>query len=93
VCESFESALKIANTFKEKEIFVIGGGKLYNQVMNDYEPNRIYVTWVGYDSDGLIEGDTYFPEFDRGEYNMIDEYSIKEDKYQLTFTTYEKKWK
>lgn len=93
VCESFESALKIANTFKEKEIFVIGGGKLYNQVMKDYEPNRIYVTWVGYDSDGLIEGDTYFPEFDRGEYNMIDEYSIKEDKYQLTFTTYEKKWK
>jgi len=90
VCESFESALKIANTFKEKEIFVIGGGKLYEQVMNDYEPNRLYITWVGYNVDGVIQGDTFFPEFDRGKYKMIDEYPIKEDKYQLTFTTYER---
>lgn len=90
VCESFEAALKIANTFKEKEIFVIGGGKLYEEVMNDYEPNRLYVTWVGYDADGLIMGDTHFPNFDREKYKMIDEYPIKEDKYQLTFTTYER---
>ena len=90
VCESFESALKIANTFKEKEIFVIGGGKLYDQVMNDYEPNRIYVTWVGYKVDGLIDGDTYFPKIDKEFYNLIDEYQLEEGHYQLTFTTYER---
>ena len=38
--------------------------------MNDYEPNRIYVTWVGYKGDGLIDGDTYFPKIDKEFYNL-----------------------
>ncbi len=89
VCDSYGSALKIAKTFKEKEIFVIGGGNLYEQAMKSFI-NRIYVTWVGYKEDGLIEGDTHFPSIDHNEFQIIDTYDTEEKEYQLSFTTYER---
>jgi dihydrofolate reductase len=91
VVESYHKALSIALSFKDKDIFVIGGGKLYEQAMKGFI-KHLYVTWVGYKADGLIEGDTHFPEIDKDRFEMIDEYDYHdEEEYDLTFTTYKPK--
>ncbi len=55
VVHSIENALEIAQKNQEKELFVIGGGKIYAQMLS--QADRLYVTEVQTD----IQGDTFFP--------------------------------
>ena len=91
LASSYKEALRIALTFKEKETFVIGGGQLYKEAIKGFV-KYLYVTWVNEKSGNLIEGDTVFPDIDLGLYKLIDIYDeSSDDKYTLTFTTYEPK--
>lgn len=45
----------------DKELFVIGGGTIFKQVLSFAD--RIYITWI----DHTFEGDTYFPDFPENE--------------------------
>jgi len=54
VVNSLQEALDIA--INEKEVFIIGGGKIYEQAMSIAD--RIYLTKVHHS----FEGDTFFPE-------------------------------
>ena len=94
VYESIEGAFKSANTFKDKETIVIGGGQIYKQVM-EMRPHRIYVTWVDRFDGQPIKGDTTFPEINTNQYKVIDThdigtpYSPTSGEFNLVFTTYE----
>ena len=57
VVHSVEQALAAAGA--EEEVFVIGGADIYRQTLD--AADRLYITEI----DADIEGDTYFPEFDR----------------------------
>jgi dihydrofolate reductase len=57
VTNSVEEALKAAHN--DNEVFVIGGADIYRQTL--HIADKLYVTEI----DADIEGDTFFPEFDR----------------------------
>jgi len=53
---------------KHSEVFIIGGQELYEQTMNKVD--RMYITYVhGTD----IEGDTFFPKWNRSLFKVIQE--------------------
>ena len=58
VVDSLEGAYRAAGD--AKEVFVIGGAQVYDAAFPTAD--RIYLTEV----ESAIEGDTYFPRFDRG---------------------------
>lgn len=57
VCHSIPEALTIAQSLSSGEIFIIGGGSVYEQTI-EYA-DRLYLTLVEDDT----EGDTFFPEY------------------------------
>lgn len=50
----------------EGEVFIIGGASLYSQFLK--YANRLYLTEI---NDSNDEADTFFPEFDKNEWNRI----------------------
>jgi len=72
----------------EEELFVIGGGNIFEQVLPFAD--RMYITWI----EAEFEGDTYFPEFDEKEWHVTKkEKGIKDDKnpYDYYFLQYDRK--
>lgn len=68
------------------EVYIIGGGMLYNSMLNYYD--KVYVTKV--DADG--EGTVFFPNLDENENFTLAEYSkpIEDNGYTINFCTYER---
>lgn len=56
---SLEEALRIAG---DRDIFIGGGGKLYEKAIPLVD--KMYITEI----DAVIDGDTFFPEFDKNEF-------------------------
>ncbi len=70
-----------------EEVMLIGGGHLYQQMINRAE--RLYLTLI----DAVIEGDTYFPEIKNSEWLEIqDVYRPADEKnrYALRFLEFER---
>ena len=65
--EVISSINEIQTMAKTEEIFVIGGGTIYEQVLP--YADRLYITRI----DAEFKGDTYFPKFDNKEWEIIDE--------------------
>lgn len=87
VVNSIEEGLEIARNAKELETFIIGGAEIYNQGMNCTQ--RMYLTEI----DAVIDGDTYFPFFDPGEWNEISRKHHPADErhaYPFDFVVYDK---
>lgn len=86
------AALESATTFKEKDVFVIGGANVYKQCM-ELPIDKLYITWVKpRNGDSIIEGDTFFPEIDKDRFETIDSYDYDgDDDYLITFTTLKEK--
>jgi dihydrofolate reductase len=59
VVPGIDESIKMAQGFGCKELFVIGGGKVYAQMMT--MADRIFLTRVH----ATVAGDTYFPEIDQ----------------------------
>jgi dihydrofolate reductase len=51
---------------EHSEVFIIGGQELYEQTLN--RADRLYVTYI---REKNIEGDTFFPFWDRRDYRVI----------------------
>lgn len=67
-CECFQNvndALRFAAESGETEIFVIGGSEVYKQTLD--KADRLYLTRV----EAEISGDTYFPEIQEGNWELI----------------------
>lgn len=87
VKHSIDDALAYAKSQGETEVFILGGGTIYQQTRHLW--NRLYLTEV----DASPDGDTYFPEIDLSKYKLIlEEHNQADEKniYSYTFKIYEK---
>ena len=79
VVHSIEEALAIID--QEEENFVIGGGEIYRQLLPFAE--KLYLTII---DEEFPEADTFFPEIDYGEWEVIEEIAgLVDDKSQLSY--------
>lgn len=83
---SIKEAIKFAKKIDE-EIFIIGGGKIYEQTMDIVD--KLEVTLVKAD----LEADTFFPKIDSKVWEKTGEICHEKDEknqYDFCFQTYEK---
>lgn len=86
VVHSLEKAIEIAP--KNEDVFIIGGGEIYQQsiaVADKIELTRVHTS---------LEADTFFPEINSNEWELIfQEYHPQDEKhlYDFTFQTFIKK--
>src|SRR5690554_2477503 len=79
VVTSMEEALALCKN--EDEVFFIGGGEIYRQILP--RTDRIYLTQV----DTSIDADTFFPELDMSEWHVHElERHSQDEKHAFDFT-------
>jgi len=87
--KTVEQAIAMATKTVKEEIFIIGGGKVYEATKD--LANKLYITEV----DASFENaDTFYPEVNMPEWELIfDEKHEKDEKhkYDFTFKVYDKK--
>ncbi|MCR5154435.1 MAG: dihydrofolate reductase [Lachnospiraceae bacterium] len=84
---SIEEALKVAENYDTNDVYLIGGGSVYSQMLKYCD--TALVTKIDY----KYQADTYFPNLDEDpEWEMTDE-SDEQTCYDMvyTFCTYERK--
>lgn len=85
VVNSIESALKLAAD--EDEIMVIGGSSLFEQMFDIVD--KLYLTRVHAE----LEGDTWFPQWDKTKWQLISQESHPADEkndYAYSFEVYQR---
>jgi dihydrofolate reductase len=87
VVSSVEDALA-AIPGSEDEVFILGGGEIFRQMM--HRADRMYITQIHAD----VPGDTYFPDFDDvNEWRLVDREDFEADAkndYPYSFLTYDR---
>lgn len=79
VAHNLEKALSLISD--KQDAFIIGGGEIYKQALPFTD--KIELTLV-HDS---FDADTYFPEINEKEWNLIhEEYHPKDEKHKVDFT-------
>jgi dihydrofolate reductase len=87
VVNAVEKALDIAKQNNEQEAFVIGGAEIYKIALP--LAHRLYLTEIH----AHVQGDTYFPEFDKKEWNEVSRVPHKADErhpFSFDFVIYER---
>lgn len=87
VVHSIKEAIEKAQSFGVKQIFVIGGAKIFKASFS--HANRIYLTRIHYSFDG----DAYFPEMITADWKLVQNRFCKADKknlYDHTFQVWER---
>jgi len=85
VVHSLEEAFAICN---DEEVFVIGGGEIYNQAFP--LASNLYLTRMN----SYIEGDTFIPEVKASEWNEVFREDLQKDEKNecdYSFINYERK--
>lgn len=86
VVDSLKKAIAVCP--KKEEIFIIGGGEIYNQALalaDKIELTRVHTS---------LEADTFFPQIDLKEWQLVfEEFHPKDEKHAFAFTflTYRRK--
>jgi len=79
---SIEEALELFQD-SDDEVFVIGGGEIYKEVLEKDLAERIYLTRVH----GIFNGDVTFPEIDKSDWRKThQEEHPKDAEHELSFT-------
>ncbi len=89
LAKSVEHAIELANDSDCKEVFVIGGGEIYIQVLGI--AHRIYLTRV---HTIFPNADTFFPPIDHDRFQLVEEVAMTADAkhaFSYTFQTWERK--
>ncbi len=73
VAANMDEAIKAAADTDAKEIFVIGGGEIFKQVLP--QANKVYLTRVH----TTLEGDTFFPELPAKDWKLLSELNFDAD--------------
>jgi len=84
--DSIDSALQLVSD--EEEIMIIGGANIYKQMIE--KADRLYLTHV----DAVCEGDAWFPEYKKDDWNIINELFVKKDEknnFDFNIISYERK--
>lgn len=79
-----EVAASLANAIdlckEEEEVFIIGGGQIYNQSLEI--ANKLYITEINHEYDG----DTHFPKIDKSIWKEVSRKSFTHgEKYEYPF--------
>jgi len=88
ITHNVAEAVQLAEANGEEEVFIIGGGQIYEIALPHVD--RIYLTEV----DVEVEGDIFFPTIDPNNWNLIKETKHKSDgknQYDYTFKVLERK--
>lgn len=83
-CSSIEEALDRIDVNSDSEVFILGGGEIYKQMLPIAD--RLYITEIH----KVYSGDTYFPEYrDKigSEWHEIS----RDDREELSFIRYHRK--
>lgn len=81
VAENIDSIIKIS---KRRQTFIIGGENIYHQFIELPETRTMYITRIH----ARFHGDTFFPEFSRNRWHMIQsepQAVCEKNKYPLAF--------
>lgn len=71
--KSIDEAIQLTKKLNANEVFIIGGGNIYNQVLPLV--NRLYLTHI----DAYLQGDTYFPDYLPEQWQLIYQEDHKAD--------------
>jgi len=88
VINTLEEGIAIARTAGEKELFIIGGAEIYS--LGIPWADQLYLTEI----DITLDGDTYFPSFDKNEWHELSRTHHEADArhaYAFDFVVYKKK--
>ncbi|RKI39137.1 dihydrofolate reductase [bacterium D16-51] len=87
IVHSMEEALSKLKKYEEDRIYIIGGGKVYQEFLPYC--NRVYVTKVDYQ----YEADTFFPNLDESDEWVMTHDSEEQTYYDLEyyFTIYQRR--
>ncbi len=81
VARDLKAGLEEARLTNCKEVFIIGGGEIYQQSM--LLADKIYMTRVHAD----LEGDTFFPDIDKNLWRLEEQRAcLKDEKHNYDFT-------
>jgi len=81
VVSNWDDAMFVASDADCKEVFVIGGGEIFKEVIK--KADRIYFTRVH----TIIEGDIFFPEIDEKKWKQVSKRDYhSDDKHQYNFS-------
>ncbi len=83
VAHSLDEALAVAQKIDPVEIFVIGGGEIYKQALD--QADKLYLTLVK----GTYEADAYFPEYTAFDREILREEHFS-DRYTFTYVILER---
>jgi len=83
---SFEGAIEIAKKAeRNNEIFIIGGGQIYQQAIQKGLVDKLYLTIV----EGNFKADTFFPDYSQFK-KIVFEESHESEGYKYKFVNLEK---
>ena len=88
VCSSIEEAINVAKSYNNEKAFIIGGGQIYKQCLDQGILDRLIITWV----DAELEADVFFPTLG-SEWKLVSEEKNNPDEknaYSYTFAEYVK---
>lgn len=88
VVHSVEEVQQLFNEESKQEIFVIGGSDIFKLLLP--YTDRLYITKI----DEIFEGDTYFPEINYDNWNLVSREQGEKDEnnpYDYYFCIYDKK--
>lgn len=79
VCHSIEEALLEASKYDSKDVYIIGGGSIYEQML-DY-CDEAHITKIDYEYDA----DTYFPNLDENSHWKIEASSDEKTYFDIVY--------
>lgn len=80
VLHSVEEMLKLYGD-SQQEVMVIGGAEIYQQFLP--LAGKMYLTFIHAD----IDGDVYFPDWDKKQWRVVDMRDSKNGEYSYSFVT------
>ena len=90
VFNDLKQSIAFAEKNHEDECFIIGGGQIYNQALEEGLVDKMYITEINQSFDG----DVFFPQFDKTiwqEVNRIHHEADEKHAFSFDYVTYVKK--
>lgn len=87
IVRTIEDGIAMAKKAGETELFVMGGGQIYEQVLDMDLVDKMYITWV----EAEPNGDTHFPDLDYEKWTETERKvfpATDKDQYAHTIVTY-----
>ncbi len=86
---SLEEALEYAKSAGETEVFIIGGGQIYQEALEKDLVDQMYISHIQH----TFDGDTFFPEINPEKWKLVEKSSKQADEknaFAIDFCLYSK---